>query len=72
MLVRAGNVANAPNKQKEMEPITRVPKICTGTNTENKSAEKPTTTDKPLNNIPLPEIRKVFVIATSKESPSFT
>ena len=62
-LVRAGKVASAPNKQKDMDPITRVPNICTGTNTENNRAEKPTTTERPLNKIPFPDIRNVFVIA---------
>ena len=38
-LVNAGNVARAPNKQKNIEPITRIPKILTGTKTENSSAE---------------------------------
>ena len=71
-LVSAGNVAKAPNKQNEIDPITKIPKIFTGTNTENNNAEKPTTTDRPLNKIPLPDIRNVLVIASSKESPSFT
>ena len=40
-LVKAGSVAKAPNKQKEIEPIIRIPKILTGTNTENNNAEIP-------------------------------
>ena len=64
-LVNAGSVAKAPNKQNEIEPMTRIPKILTGTKTENNNAENPTTTDKPLNKIPLPDMRKVFVIASS-------
>tara|TARA_B100000085_G_C18285105_1_gene407831 strand:- start:57 stop:275 length:219 start_codon:yes stop_codon:yes gene_type:complete len=71
MLVRAGSVANAPKRQKDIDPITRVPKICTGTNTEKRRAEKPTTTDSPLKSIPLPDIRNVFEIACSRVSPSF-
>tara|TARA_Y100001970_G_C14186529_1_gene832917 strand:- start:50 stop:286 length:237 start_codon:yes stop_codon:yes gene_type:complete len=69
-LVNAGSVAKAPNKQKEMEPIIRIPKILTGTNTENNNAENPTTTDKPLNKMPLPDILNVLAIASSNESPS--
>ena len=69
-LVKAGNVAKAPNRQKEMEPIIRIPKILTGTNTENNNAENPTTTDKPLKRIPLPDILNVLAIASSNESPS--
>ena len=37
-LVKAGSVAKSPNKQKEIEPIIRIPKILTGTNTENNNA----------------------------------
>ena len=69
-LVKAGNVAKAPNRQKEMEPIMRIPKILTGTNTENNNAENPITTDKPLKRIPLPDILNVLAIASSNESPS--
>ena len=69
-LVKAGYVAKAPNRQKEMEPIIRIPKILTGTNTENNNAENPTTTDKPLKRIPLPDILNVLAIASSNESPS--
>jgi hypothetical protein len=69
-LVRAGSVAKAPNKQKDMEPMTRIPKILTGTNTENNNAENPMTTENPLNRMPLPEILNVLVMASSKESPS--
>ena len=69
-LVKAGSVAKAPNRQKEMEPIMRIPKILTGTNTENNNAENPTTTDKPLKRIPLPDILNVLAIASSNESPS--
>tara|TARA_B100001250_G_scaffold308312_1_gene270212 strand:+ start:1135 stop:1326 length:192 start_codon:yes stop_codon:yes gene_type:complete len=53
-----------------MEPITRIPKILTGTKTENNSAENPITTDNPLNKIPLPEILKVLDIASLSTSPS--
>ena len=42
-LVKAGSVAKAPNRQKEIEPIIRIPKILTGTNTENNNAENPIT-----------------------------
>ena len=69
-LVKAGSVAKAPNKQKEIEPIIRIPKILTGTNTENNNAENPITTDKPLKSIPLPDILNVLAIASSNESPS--
>tara|TARA_A100001011_G_C14213015_1_gene800755 strand:+ start:1067 stop:1303 length:237 start_codon:yes stop_codon:yes gene_type:complete len=69
-LVKAGSVAKAPNRQKEMEPIMRIPKILTGTNTENNKAENPITTDKPLKRIPLPDILNVLAIASSNESPS--
>ena len=69
-LVKAGSVAKAPNKQKEIEPIIRIPKILTGTNTENNNAENPITTDNPLNKIPLPDILNVLAIALSNESPS--
>ena len=69
-LVKAGSVAKAPNRQKEMEPIMRIPKILTGTNTENNNAENPITTDKPLKRIPLPDILNVLDIASSNESPS--
>ena len=69
-LVKAGSVAKAPNRQKEMEPIIRIPKILTGTNTENNNAENPTTTDKPLKRIPLPDILNVLAIASSNESSS--
>jgi len=33
-LIKAGKVASAPNKHNEMEPITRIPNIWTGTKTE--------------------------------------
>ena len=69
-LVKAGSVAKAPNRQKEMEPIMRIPKILTGTNTESNNAENPITTDKPLKRIPLPDILNVLAIASSNESPS--
>ena len=69
-LVNAGSVAKAPNRQKEMEPIMRIPKILTGTNTESNNAENPITTDKPLKRIPLPDILNVLAIASSNESPS--
>ena len=69
-LVKAGSVAKALNKQKEIEPIIRIPKFLTGPNTENNNDENPITTDKPLNKIPLPYILNVLAIASSNESPS--
>ena len=70
-LVNAGSVAKAPNRQNDIDPITKIPKILTGTNTENNNAENPTTTESPLKSMPFPEILNVFVMASSKESPSF-
>ena len=63
-LVKAGKIAKDPNKQNDIEPIIRIPKIRTGTKTENISAENPKTTESPLKSIPLPDIVKVFVIAS--------
>ena len=62
-LMGSSTKVHKDKRQKEIDPITKIPKICTGTNTEKRRAEKPTTTESPLNSIPLPEIRNVFEIA---------
>ena len=69
-LIQQFYISSNENRQKEIEPIIRIPKIITGTNTENNIAENPITTDKPLNKMPLPDILNVLAIASSNESPS--